>query len=80
MHGGLQKLAYGLSKRGGWGGAQPPPICKHNARMVDCIKGVHMLSSKLAQAGGGGGGATQPALLAKTFCSHAELGGFLKDS
>ena len=33
-----------------------PSICKRNARMVDFNK-THMLSSKLAQAGGWGGAA-----------------------
>ena len=37
----------------GLGGGSPPPICKHNARMVG-FRNTHMLSSKLAQAGVGG--------------------------
>ena len=47
-------------KTAGGLGAQPAPSCKSNARMV-VFKKSHMLSSKLAQAGGGG---AQPPLCA----------------
>ena len=61
----------------GVGGAAPPPICKHNARMLG-FKKCHMLSSKLAQAGvWGGGGAQQPPHL-QTHRSHGEWQGFSK--
>ena len=66
------KLAHGLRQRGGLGRGQPPPHCKHNARLVG-FRNTHMLSSKLTQAGGWG----QPPCL-ETHRSHGEWRGFKK--
>ena len=46
----------GLTKAGGWRGAQapPPPIGKHTARTIG-LEGNHMLSCKLARPNKHGG-------------------------
>ena len=62
-------------QRGGWGGAQPPPICKHTTRTTGFNK-IHMLCSTLARLkkkSGGLGGTAPP------ICKHtARTTGFNK--
>ena len=58
------KLAHGSKQRVGWrGGAQPPPPFANTVLACLASKETHMLSSKLAQAGGWWGAA-------RPVCKH----------